>query len=190
MRGGRESKWWEGWRDDFRDKERKRQRGEKRGKVYFYIYICMDRYICPCNVFFLIFYPIFFFANVSGIYLCMYVRVHVRAVPPIAVDYPGDTEQSLQQPSAVNEQMESTAFPLNSLSLYWTWWCRLIIGLSRRYFGWLIPVLIKKRRQGGGVCWQGWLKCAHQQQQPTGSQWLVGGRDWSEQWWESHCRPA
>lgn len=53
----------------------------------------------------------------------------------IMLEYPGDIEQSLQQPSAVNERMESTAFPLNSLSLYWTGQCRLIIGLSHRYFG-------------------------------------------------------
>lgn len=107
------------------------------------------------------------------VWVCVWVYLSVCPVLPIAVDYPGDTEQSLQQPSAVNEQMESTAFPLNSLSLYWTWQRRLIIGLSHRYFWWLIPVLIKKRRRGDGVCWRGWLKCPHQQQRPTRSQWMV-----------------
>ena len=84
------------------------------------------------------------------IHVCVYVCMHVCACPlasSIAAEYPGDIEQSLQQPSAVNERMESTAYPLNSLSLYWTWRCRLIIGLSHRYFGWLIWVLIKKRRR-------------------------------------------
>lgn len=50
---------------------------------------------------------------------------------PIAVEYPGTMEHSLLQPSVVNERMESTAFSLNSLSLYWTWWCRLLIALSQ-----------------------------------------------------------
>lgn len=41
-------------------------------------------------------------------------------IPPMAAEFAVDIEQSLQQLSAVNERMESTAIPLNSLSLYWT----------------------------------------------------------------------
>lgn len=50
---------------------------------------------------------------------CVCVCVH-HLTSSIAVEYPGDIEQSLEQPSAVNERMESAAYPLNSLSLYWT----------------------------------------------------------------------
>lgn len=121
-------------------------------------------------------------------WVCVWVYLSVCPVLPIAVDYPGDTEQSLQQPSAVNEQMESTAFPLNSLSLYWTWQRRLIIGLSCRYFWWLIPVLIKKRRRGDGVCWRGWLKCPHQQQRPTRSQWMVSEERVTAAQFNQNCR--
>lgn len=68
----------------------------------------------------------FFYANMSNHVLCDSFCAHVRVckssvtASSIAVEYPGDIEQSLQQPSAVNERMESTAFPLNSLSQYWT----------------------------------------------------------------------
>ena len=97
--------------------------------------------------------PVFIICK-HALYVCGNVWVCALAVInlPIAVEYPGDIEQSLQQPSAVNERMESATFPLNSLSLYWTWWCRLITDLSHRYFAWLIWVLIKKRRWWWCMC--------------------------------------